>query len=74
VEERVKNIYNSDDWHRELAKAGSGLVVLEARLMRGLGCFKLYAHDACDSVAAPGLADAPVGLASPLVDSVAAVI
>jgi len=32
VDERVKFIYNSEDWHRELAGAGSGLVVLEVRL------------------------------------------
>ena len=31
VDERVKYIYNIDDWHRELAGAGSGLVVLEVR-------------------------------------------
>ena len=29
VDERVKYIYNSEDWHRELGNAGSGLVVLE---------------------------------------------
>ena len=32
VDERVKFIYNSEDWYRELAGAGSGLVVLEVRL------------------------------------------
>ena len=31
VDERVKFIYNSEDWHRELAGAGTGLVVLEVR-------------------------------------------
>ena len=40
VEERVKYIYNGDDWRRELGKAGSGLVVLEARLMPRLCWFK----------------------------------
>lgn len=29
VTERVQCIYNSEDWHREVAKAGTGLVVLE---------------------------------------------
>lgn len=31
VDERVRHIYNLDDWRRELAGAGTGLVVLEVR-------------------------------------------
>ena len=38
VDERVKFIYNSEDWHREVAGAGSGLVVLEVLIMICLHC------------------------------------
>ena len=46
VEERVTYIYNSDDWRRELASAGSGLVVLEVRVHASVSSKKLPLRDA----------------------------